>query len=144
MIVTNTSPLIGLGVVAQLELLPRIFGEVLAPPEVIAEATREGRAGSAEILQALARGALRVHPALRPTQFRDRLDLGESAALALALELGAERLVIDERRGRRVAQAEGVQVIGTLGVLHLGHGLGMVRDLDGALAGLRAHGFWVP
>lgn len=45
------------------------------------------------------------------------LDPGETAAILLAESLGAGALVIDERRGRAVATARGLAVIGTLGVL---------------------------
>jgi len=39
------------------------------------------------------------------------LDAGEREAIALALELGAERLLMDERQGREAAQALGLKVV---------------------------------
>ncbi|HFU75386.1 MAG TPA: DUF3368 domain-containing protein [Arcobacter sp.] len=47
---------------------------------------------------------------------RTNLDLGETEAIALALELGL-RLIIDEKTGRKIASKKGVKIIGLLGIL---------------------------
>jgi uncharacterized protein len=47
------------------------------------------------------------------------VDRGEAEAIALAEELRADHLLIDERKGRRLAQQRGVPVIGLLGVVLL-------------------------
>ncbi|MGD1085581.1 MAG: DUF3368 domain-containing protein, partial [Verrucomicrobiota bacterium] len=52
-------------------------------------------------------------------KFSQIVDAGEAEAIELALELHADRLLIDERRGRKLAIQEGVAVIGLLGVVLL-------------------------
>ncbi len=47
------------------------------------------------------------------------MDSGEAEAIALARELHADRLLIDERKGRKLAEQEGIPVIGLLGVVLL-------------------------
>ena len=47
------------------------------------------------------------------------VDLGEAEAIELAKELRADWLLMDERKGRRLAMREGLAVIGLLGVLLL-------------------------
>jgi uncharacterized protein len=47
------------------------------------------------------------------------VDIGEAEAIELAVELRADRLLIDERKGRRLAAQEGIPVIGLLGVVLL-------------------------
>jgi len=53
------------------------------------------------------------------------LDLGETEAIALALELGL-RLIIDEKTGRKIASQKGVKIIGLLGILEANFRLGFI------------------
>ena len=52
-----------------------------------------------------------------PFLLNDDLDPGEAEAIALAKEIGADLLIMDEKSGRAVAQREGLAIIGTLGIL---------------------------
>ena len=58
---------------------------------------------------------------------------GETAAIVLAVEVQAGRLIIDEYRGRKVAAQRGLSVVGTIGVLELAAELGLI-DLKEAFA----------
>jgi predicted nucleic acid-binding protein len=70
------------------------------------------------------------------------LDPGERAAIALAMALHADGLLIDEYEGRREAEHRGVPVTGTLGVLGVAHRVGLL-DFETALAQLRRTNFYV-
>ena len=62
--------------------------------------------------------SVRVPSSQRPSlTARGRLGDGEREAIALAVEVGADAVLIDERAGRRVAEEAGLKVIGTLGLL---------------------------
>lgn len=50
-------------------------------------------------------------------QLKIELDKGESEAIALDIELKANRLIIDERLGRKIATQSGLSIIGVLGIL---------------------------
>ena len=70
------------------------------------------------------------------------LDLGESEAIALALELNS-KLIIDEKKGRKIAMRQGLEIIGLLGIVYLNIKKGFISKeeakefLDEALA----HGY---
>jgi predicted nucleic acid-binding protein len=53
----------------------------------------------------------------RVQELREDLDPGEAEAIVLAIERGADLLLVDERRGRRFAAAAGLTVTGLLGVV---------------------------
>jgi predicted nucleic acid-binding protein len=71
------------------------------------------------------------------------LDPGETAAILLAEAVGAEALIMDERRGRAVATSRGLAVIGTLGVLAGARRAGAVDRVGPVIEELRADGFWL-
>ena len=54
------------------------------------------------------------------------MDRGEAGAIALAGELHADHLLIDERKGRRLAQQQGVPVVGLLGVVLMAKRAGFI------------------
>ena len=66
------------------------------------------------------------HDEVRIADFRRTLDVGESEALALALEINAQAILIDEATGRAVAAERDLLAIGTLGILLRAKELGYV------------------
>jgi predicted nucleic acid-binding protein len=135
-VVSDTSPLIALAAVGQLDLLRQLYVEVLIPEAVYREATTVRDApGAVEISAA---NWIHVQPVRDRTlteALAVELDAGE--AEAIAVERGADLLLMDERRGRQAAVRLGQQVVGVLGVLieakHRGH-LPSVRPVLEALA----------
>lgn len=120
-IVSNTSPILNLAIVGQLDLVCQQFSQVQIPLAVLNELkTDEERPGSPAIRDAIAAGWLQVRPTsdTRLVQLlKQTLDSGEAEAISLALELQAEWILLDERDGRKTAKALGLQVTGVLGIL---------------------------
>ena len=71
------------------------------------------------------------------------LDIGEAEAIALAVEVKADLLLLDERLGHKIASRLGLSVIGLLGVLlnakRRGFLAGVRPVLDAVIA---VAGFW--
>jgi predicted nucleic acid-binding protein len=110
-VVSNSSPLIALAGIQRLDLLSAIFESVLIPPAVAREISP-----SIPVLPTWLRTqAPSVLP--RAPLLHRRLGAGEREALALAIELGADWIILDDLPARRSAEAAGLNVIGTLGTL---------------------------
>lgn len=130
-IISDTSPLRYLVVLGCADLLPQIFGRVLIPPAVLTELTD---ASSPEALRLWATPLPEWLEVRRPASLDATLDVdpGETEAISLAQELHANRLLIDDAKGRRAATERGIPIAGTLGILTLAADLGMI-DLPAVL-----------
>jgi len=120
-VVSDTSALSGLAIVGQLALLRTLYGQIVIPSEVASE-LRRGAQDDPRIAPVLSLSWLEIKPCqdsflVDELQTVYKLDKGESEAISLALELGADALLIDERLGRREASRLGLSITGTLGVL---------------------------
>lgn len=119
LVVSDTSPVGALAHLGRLDLLATMYGEVWVPPAVAHELANPRResfppidAPSLGFVVRVPADAARVAALGR----RD-LDPGESEAIALALEVGADLLLIDEYDGRGVAVELGIGIKGVLGLL---------------------------
>jgi predicted nucleic acid-binding protein len=140
-VVSNTSPLLNLAIIDQLDLLRQQFGEILIPKAVLEEVRVEDMLpGSDHLREALVAGWLQVrevnNPSLVQLLQRD-LDRGEAEAIALALLLDADWIILDERDGRRIAKSFGLQVTGILGVVIRASRNGQISSLPLAINQLR-------
>ena len=118
LVVSDTSPIRALAHLNQLGLLARLFGQVLVPPAVEVELASPP-AGLPKVNVRTLQGVQVRAPQNRQRvlEFMQTLDPGESEALALALEIHADALLIDEAAGRAMAQEVGLRPIGVLGIL---------------------------
>ena len=126
-VVSNFSPLIALARIQRLDLVPAILKSALIPPAVAREI-----APSVPVLP----NWLEVRAptrALSVVTSRGRLGDGEWEAIALAIELEASAIVIDDRPARRLAEAAGLNVIGTLGLLLEAKRAGHIRTIRAEL-----------
>lgn len=115
-VISDTSAITNLIRIGRLDLLEQMYGEILIPDAVLQEL--KAVEGHEEVLNGCNWISSRA-PSDRKliTRLRKNLDLGESEAIALAIETEADYLVIDEQKGRNVANHLGILVIGLLGVL---------------------------
>jgi predicted nucleic acid-binding protein len=71
------------------------------------------------------------------TALRRDLDRGEAETIALALELGADLTLLDEREGRHAAQLLGLRVVGVVGILLEAKANGTIHTIRPHLRALR-------
>jgi uncharacterized protein len=142
-IVSNTSPLILYARIGRLELLQQLFDDVLVPPAVYQEVVLQGagRPGAASVSNAvwIQRQALSDYRVVQALMVE--LDRGEAEAITLAMELGGQTaILLDDQKGRRLADARGVEVIGSGGVLVRAKRRGLLPSVRPVLDELRAAG----
>jgi len=106
-------------IIGEIALLQQIYPKILIPPSVHSELTRLPILQTT-MISLLDAGWLEIQA---PTNLQlldilnQTLDPGEAEAIALAVELSANRLLIDERLGRSVAASYGLKLRGLLGIL---------------------------
>ncbi|MTJ15390.1 DUF3368 domain-containing protein [Anabaena sp. UHCC 0187] len=121
-IVSDTSPITNLAAINQLDLLQKLYTGIVIPTAVYNEMVRAGKIvpGAVEV-QTLSwiqkQSVVDSQRVILIQETQENIDLGEAEAIVLALELKADLLLMDERRGRIVATSYGLQITGLLGVL---------------------------
>ncbi len=118
-VVGDASPIIGLAAVGKLNILKKLYENIYIPEAVYQEiaVSGDGQPGSSEVKS---EEWIISHP-VRDINFfkalRIELDEGEAEAIALAIEIKAELILIDEKLARNVALRLGLNVVGVLGIL---------------------------
>jgi predicted nucleic acid-binding protein len=119
--VSDTSPISNLAYIGRLDLLREQFSELFIPGAVQTELLNLPVASIRnEIDDAKRAGWLKTRPATNTaliSLLMVELHAGEAEAIALALEMRADRLLLDERDGRAMARHLGLSTTGALGVL---------------------------
>ena len=148
-VVVDAGPLIHLSWIDRLYLLERLFEDVLVPPAVRDEvlAPPPGTLGLERIQQALSGRWLQVRAVAGRTSSAPGtpgfLGAGETAALLLAEESGADLLLSDDAAARAMARRRGLAVMGTVGVLIEARERGLVSAAAPLLLELRRLGQWL-
>lgn len=125
-------------------VLKDLFAEIEIPGAVYHEVVEQGkgRPGAEAVKAATWIRQQEVQDQLAVRALRvNQLGRGECEAMILALEQGADFLILDDARARKAALALSLPVIGTVAVLHQAAEKGLIQDLDVVLARLQQVGF---
>ncbi len=141
-VVSDTTPINYLVLIGEIDLLPKLFGRVAAPPAVLSELRQPGSPEAVQVWMSAipewleVRAPSSIDPAIR-------LGRGEVEAISLARELQATEVLIDDMQARKAALACGLRVAGTLLVLHRAARVGLV-DFPEAIRRLMRTNFRAP
>ena len=139
LIVADTSALVALAACDALSLLGQLFQEVRVPPAVLRECTVPGKP-EAERLGAYLNDKVANVDLSEFIIAVAGLGQGELEAMALYKRLHADRLLVDDHRARRVAGLNGIEVVGSLGILLLAKQSGLVQEIRPILTLIEAAG----
>ena len=141
-VVSNATPLIALSRIRRFHLLRDLFSEVTIPSAVYEEVVNagKGRAGGPEVEKA----QWVIHHQVKNKDLvaflRISLDAGEAETIALAKEINADLVLLDDNDGRNVAGSVGINFTGTIGLL-LRYYQGQRADFKEAMDELLGQGF---
>jgi len=148
-VVSDTSPILSLTLIGQLDLLREIYGSIVIPEAVRQELMVTDHSGTQEVAQAdwiithptrtAPRSGASVDPDVILKLLQREVDRGEAEAIGLAVQLKADVLLIDERKARQLAQYLELNVVGLLDVLHEAKQRQLIPLIKPVLDDLLAH-----
>jgi len=139
----NTSPLLYLHQVGQLEVLPQLYSHIIAPITVEQELA-VGKASNINVPDLSRLDWLQVQ-AVKPAAVPNVIDLGrgEAEVIALGLENPDSLLILDDQLGRKIAKFYRLRCTGTLGVLIKAKQSGYLEAIAPIIASLKKQGMWL-
>ena len=141
-VVSDTSNISYLIQLDLLSLLEKLYGEVFIPEAVYQELS----AMPTQISIVDQIGRINIQQVQDRTIVEDLLndlDLGEAESIALALEMKAELLIVDEAKDRKIARELGLKITGILGVLIAAKQAKLISSVRDSLKELRILGFYL-
>ena len=141
-VIADTSPINYLVLFHEADLLPRLFDKVFIPPAVWEELNDPDTPAPVRDWLTQASSWLQVQPLHGTPDLRlEYLDDGEREAIALAEELHADEILVDELIARKEAARRQLRFIGTLGILRRAAQLHLI-DLPSTLGRLQQTTFY--
>ena len=145
-VIADAGPLIALSAVGQLELLRKLFQQVVVPVEVVDESLYQNRLGATLIREALDCGWLHASDGLLEHKLWSAppsLGKGEVAAIHLALGHPGSLLILDDRLARREALRLGLSIIGTVKVVVIAQQRELIGDAERVVQQMSDNGYRV-
>lgn len=133
-VISDTSCLILLHKIGELDLLQKVYGSVLTTPEVAQEFFDE-----LPVWVKIEKVKDKKYQEFLQTQ----VDWGEASAIALAKELESPLLLLDDLKARKLASKLNLRFTGTLGVIHKAKQIGAIGKIKPLLEKLLATDFWI-
>lgn len=141
-IISNTGPLLCLSRIGQLSLLTKLFPQVIIPKVVVDELLQTPHADVDLLREQLLQFTWPMEVCPVDPLLQAQLDPGEAAVIALASHRGMLPVLMDERKGRRVASLiYGLRVIGTGGLLVAAKHRGLISTVRPMLEQMLAGGY---
>lgn len=142
-VVSDTSVISNLAQIDHLDLLYDLYGQIIVPNKVLSELEAH-RLTMTKLKSKNWLASQEITDSALYKKLEESIDPGEAEAIVLAKELDAELLLIDERKGRQIAQERGLQIVGLLGVLIDAKRMGRVISLKPLMDRLiHEASFWI-
>ncbi len=144
-VVVNTTPLIALSHVGQLNILKKLYGEIIIPEAVY----RELSVKTESVCKKTVDSSLdwirvdKIENQMAKTMYRTQLHDGEVEVMILAKEIAADVVIIDDANAKKHAKYLDLPVTGTLGVLIKAKQKGYIDELKPVLQRMVENGIYI-
>jgi predicted nucleic acid-binding protein len=132
-VISDTSCLISLTNIKKLDVLKQLYAKIFVTPEVAME-YKEQLPDWIKIKEVQDKQKI-------VKLISDNLDLGESSAIVLAMEMENSIVILDDKNAREYAVKNGLTITGTLGILSAAYDLGYIQSYEKACEDLRSVNF---
>ena len=140
-VIANTTPLIALSEIGQLDLLRKLYSEITIPTAVIHEIISEP---ARSLVMAAEWIKIEELPDMKhKSSFSSRLHAGEIEVIMLAQKDAADLLIMDDNTAKKTAKYLGLTVTGTMGVLLRAKKEGMITEIKPLLEELIGNSLYV-
>lgn len=143
LVIADSSPIICLSRLANFEILRDLYGSLLIPDEVYREVVEDGAGMPGSVELAAADWVEQRRVSEKSPLYRSlcaELDRGEAAALVLAMDVGADLVLMDDLPGRRAARELTIPVKGTLGIIVAARLEGLITEARPLIDALQQKG----
>lgn len=127
-LIADSSALVALSICDSLMLLEQLFKDVAVPEAVFLELTTTDKP-EAKILEQYLQNKVRKVNMDNFIYLDGNADAGETEAMLLYKQENADKLLIDDRRGKKIAQMNNIDTIGSLGILLSAKQAGLVATI---------------
>lgn len=138
-VISDASVLINLAIIGHLDLLQKLYQEIIISEAVYYEITIKGagKPGDQEVRSSDWVQVMAIKNTKLVKILLEEIDLGEAEGITLAVEMDATLLLIDEKLGREKAKAFGIKTVGLLGILLEAKRLGLIENVTDLMDELR-------
>lgn len=142
-VVCNTTPILTLLGIESFDILEKLYGKIIVPNAVFQE-IEQGKEKIYKSLTQLEWVEIReVQDKSFVKKLTEYLDAGEAEVIALAKELNADLVIIDEKKGRNFAQLNNLICVGSLGILLKAKENNFIPFLKPLLEKMQTNGIWI-
>jgi len=143
-IITDAGPIIALCKINQFQLVTQLFNQCMITQEVYEEVITGTDHAVSCLQQAISSNQIKVKPSNKISlDLLKILDKGEATSISLAIENSQCALLIDEAKGRQIAQHLDIPIIGLAGLLLLAKKKQMIKSVLPLLITIRKKGYWL-
>lgn len=143
-VIVNSTPLIVLCGIGQLDILRELYHEILIPTAVYNEVTAKEDSACAQIKNAGKWIRVeKIRELSEKKMYKAKLHDGEVEVMILSQEQNADLVILDDNAAKKTAKYLGLTVTGTLGVLLKAKQKGIIREIRPLLSEMRRNGFYI-